>query len=75
MQEWSLVSVRVEPRLTSRLTLALFHLASIFIIYVIKIYVRNLKRVSGNQPLVTNSKGINPLCKNVYKSISGLDTK
>ena len=40
MQEWSLVSVKIEPRSTSRLSSALFHPASIFIIYVIKIYVR-----------------------------------
>ena len=43
MQEWSLVSVKVEPRSTSHLSSSLFHLGSIFIIYVIKINVRNQK--------------------------------
>ena len=41
MQEWSLVSVKVEPRSTSHLSSSLFYLSSIFIIYVIKINVRN----------------------------------
>ena len=40
MQERSLVSVKLEPRSTSRLSSALFHLGFSFIIYVIKIYVR-----------------------------------
>ena len=40
MQERSLVSVKVEHRSTSRLSSALFHLAPVFTIYVIKIYVR-----------------------------------
>ena len=52
MHERSLVSVKIEPRSTSRLSSALFSLASILFkrLKFTCVNVRNQKRVSGNQP-------------------------
>ena len=54
MHESSLVSVKVEPRSTSRLSSAPFCLASILFkrLKFTCVNVRNQKRVSGNQPIV-----------------------
>ena len=49
MHERSLVSVKVEPRSTSRFEAQHF-LPRLYFIYVNKINVRSQKRVSGNQP-------------------------
>ena len=54
MHERSLVSIKVEPRSTSRLSSAFF-IFFFLVILVMKIYVRTQKRVSGNQPLVSSS--------------------
>ena len=50
MQERSLVSVKVEPRSSSRLRSALFHLAAILFarLKFTCVNVRTQKRVSGN---------------------------
>ena len=48
MHERSLVSIKVEPRSTSRLISTIIF--RLYFIYVIKMNVRCQKRVSGNQP-------------------------